>query len=268
MIVDPHKVALFIPDGLKKFKLQLFESVGKKMGRVVRGNPVDLDKLPADVIPVVGCSPFLKPYYDKWRAAGRTFIYWDRGYLRRVFATWLPNGNDLGVRGGYYRWHIDGFQMQQIQDVPNDRWKQLKLEQSVKPWRRNGRHIVVANTLPDYWNLFADTKWAHRTYEYLKSITDRPIVIRDKESKTPLHIELEGAHCLVTHGSIAAVESVVMGYPVFVDKMSAAALVGQTDFSMIETPVYPDRDKWLCSLAYCQFNEQELVDGTLWRLIR
>jgi hypothetical protein len=29
----------------------------------------------------------------------------------------------------------------------------------------------------------------------------------------------------------------------------------------------PDRTKWLHSLAYCQFNERELVDETLWRLV-
>jgi hypothetical protein len=34
---------------------------------------------------------------------------------------------------------------------------------------------------------------------------------------------------------------------------------------MIEKPVYPDREKWLWSLAASQWNEQELVDGTLWR---
>jgi hypothetical protein len=72
----------------------------------------------------------------------------------------------------------------------------------------------------------------------------------------------------VAHGSIAAVEAVVMGCPVFVHDISAAALVGKTDFSQIENPVYPDREQWLHSLAYCQFNESELVDGTLWRLIR
>jgi hypothetical protein len=36
---------------------------------------------------------------------------------------------------------------------------------------------------------------------------------------------------------------------------------------MIEKPVYPDRQAWVNALAYSQFNESELVDGTLWRLI-
>jgi hypothetical protein len=267
-MIDPKKVALFIPPGLKKFKLNLFETIGRKIGRVVRDDPRRLDDLPADIIPIVGCSPFLRPFYDRWRTANRDFIYWDRGYLRRVFATWLPKGSDMGIPGGYYRWHLNAFQMNDIRSVADDRWQSLKLNGSLKPWNRNGDHIVIADTLPDYWNLFCDADWCKRTAHELKQHTGRRIIIRDKESKVPLEQALKDAHCLVAHGSIAAVESVVMGCPVFVSEMSAARFMGQTDFSKIEAPVYPDREKWLHSLAYCQFNETELVDGTLWRLMQ
>jgi hypothetical protein len=67
--------------------------------------------------------------------------------------------------------------------------------------------------------------------------------------------------------SIAAVESVVLGTPVFVNPCSATALVGHTDLAKIESPVYRERQPWLNSLAYCQWNEAELVDGTLWRML-
>jgi hypothetical protein len=267
-MIDANKVALFIPPGLKKFKLKLFDDIGRKIGRVVRDDPKRLDELPHDIIPIVGCTPFLRPWIERWQASGKTWIYWDRGYLRRVFATWLPTGSNMGIPGGYYRWHINVPQMRQIYDVPDDRWKFLRLQSEVKPWRKSGSYIVVADTLPDYWNLFADADWTKRTVKNLKCHTDRKIIVRDKESKVPLFDQLKDAHCLVAHGSIAAVEAVVMGCPVFANNISAAALMGKTDFSQIETPVYPEREKWLHSLAYCQFNERELVDGTLWRLIR
>ena len=79
--------------------------------------------------------------------------------------------------------------------------------------------------------------------------------------------DLDGAHCLVTHGSNAAVEAAIMGCPVFVHPDSAAALVGRTDLADIERPIYPGRQAWVNALAYSQFNERELVDGTLWRLL-
>src|SRR5205814_414765 len=105
------------------------------------------------------------------------------------------------------------------------------------------------------------------TLEAIRAVTPRPVVTRDKEDKRSLQEDLEGAHCLVAHGSVAAVEAAILGCPVFVDRTSAAALVGRTDLE-IESPVYPDRTAWLHSLAYCQFNERELVDGTLWRLMQ
>lgn len=263
-MVDPAKVALFIPPGLKKFKLKLFERIGKQIGRVIRHDYKLLREIPADIIPITGCSPPLAPYYREWIACGRTFIYWDRGYLRRVFATWLPRGMD----GGYYRWHLNTFQMSEIRDVGDDRWKALRIEKEVRPWRKGGRKIVIADTLPDYWNVRGlPTDWSKQMAVYLKQRTDRPIVIRYKESARSLWDELKDAHCLVAHGSIAAVEAVVMGCPVFVDKESAASLVGRVGFDDLENPVYPDRHQWLCSLAYSQWNEKELCDGTLFRML-
>lgn len=269
MSIDPRQTALFIPPGLADFKLALFERIGttikKAGGRIIRDDHRLLRNLHADTWPIVGCSPQLCELFREWRATGRHFIYWDRGYARRVFATWLPRGQ----HGGYYRWHIDAFQMARIRDVPADRWQALGLEGELKPWRKGGRKIVIADTLPDYWNVRGlKVDWSHRLASQLKTKTDRPIVVRHKESKVPLYEELKDAHCLVAHGSIAAVEAVIMGTPVFVDQESAAALVGKVGFDDIEHPVYPERQAWLHSLAYHQFNELELVNGTLWRLIQ
>jgi hypothetical protein len=157
--------------------------------------------------------------------------------------------------------------MKAVIDVPTDRWHSLKLEDHVRPWSKGGKHILIAHTGFDYWDVFADRGWSLRMRDYLETITDRPVIIRDKETSVPLSEALRGAHCLVTHGSIAAIEAVVMGYPVFVDPVCTARLVGKTDFSEIENPAYPDRMPWLHSLAYSQWNENELVDGTLWRQI-
>jgi hypothetical protein len=270
--INPRDVALFIPPDLRKVKLKLFERIAthieKLGGRVIRNHYAAINQLPDDVIPIVGCTPQFRGYIDEWTKRKRRWIYWDRGYLRRVYATWLPRGSDMGLPGGFYRWHIGRPQMGEVFEVPDDRWRALRLDDQIKPWNKNGDHIVIADTLPDYWNLFSDPEWTRRTVEKLKQITRRPIRVRDKESKVPLYEELRQAHCLVAHGSIAAVESVVMGCPVYVDSLSAAALVGETDLDRIECPRYPERQAWLNSLAYCQFHEEELCNGTLWRLIR
>jgi hypothetical protein len=72
-------------------------------GALARADFAALDRLPDDIIPVVGCTPELKPLIDGWRARAAIWIYWDRGYARRVFATDLPPGKD----GGFYRWHVE-----------------------------------------------------------------------------------------------------------------------------------------------------------------
>lgn len=266
-MIDPGKTCLFIPPELKKFKLDLFERIGKKIkekgGRTVHGDIAALASLPDEIIPIVGCTPALRPFIDEWQRAKRNWIYWDRGYARRVFATWLPKGEN----GGYYRWHLNGFQMQTIRDVPDDRWQRLKTP--MKSWCINGRHIVVASPTPTYERFHRIEGWTDRTLRALARLTKRQIVIRDKESKRPLQDDVEGAHCLITHGSNAAVEAVILGCPVIVDQSSAAALVGQTNIDDVEKvrATYPNRDKWVRSLAYSQFNENELVDGTLWKLM-
>lgn len=267
--IKRENCALYVPAGLKGFKQELFDRIGAKVGKVIRGNLAgdvhELAALPDNIIPIVGCSPELTRLIASWRERRRTWVYWDRGYFRRVFASDLPWGTD----GGYYRWHVNNFQMTSIADVPDDRWREAKTD--VWDWRLDGEHIVVAAPSPTYQKFHDIGGWTERTVAALKALTDRPIIVREKEeqrSGTKLHDHLRGAHCLVTHGSNAAVEAVIMGCPVFVDRSSAAALVGRTDLAQIENPLYPDRRAWLHSLAYCQFNENELVDGTLWRLLR
>lgn len=265
-MITPDRCAFYIPANLRSVKLNLFNRIADQLARrggvIVRGDPVALNAL-AKIgrAPIVGCSPELTDMIRSWRSESIPWAYWDRGYFRRVYATWLPRGEN----GGQYRWHIGRFQMGEIRDVPDDRWKASHID--VQPWQKNGRHIVIAAPTRTYARFHRTESWIADTIDALARVTDRQLVIRDKESKRPLQADLKDAHCLVTHGSIAAVESVICGCPVFVDQSSAAALVGQTDLTKIEKPIYPDRQKWLHSLAYSHFNEQEMVNGSLWRML-
>jgi hypothetical protein len=265
-MIDPAKAALFIPPTLSPFKRKLFLGIGRRVGRVIDGDFKALGSLPDTIVPIVGCTPELRPLIDDWTKRNRTWVYWDRGYCDRVFATCLPEGDN----GGMYRWHVGSFQMKSIRLCPDDRWRGLKAAKTVQPWRKNGRHIVIAAPTITYGRFHRTESWIAETIRALALVTDRQLVIRDKEQykRRPRQMDIEGAHCLVTHGSNAAVEAAILGCPVFVDKSSAAALVGKTDVKEIERPSYPDREPWLRSLAYSQFTEHELTDGTLWKYLQ
>lgn len=264
-MVDPKDCALWISRGLSKFKNDLFEGIGRNIcsrgGRVIRGDVAALERLPREIIPILGCNPELTPLILKWKKEGRKRIQWDRGYAKRVFATWLPRAPNNAA--SFYRWHVDHFQLRKITTgLPNDRWKKLGIP--LEPWKKGGRHIVVAAPTPTYQKFHAIEGWFETTLRTLGKVTDRQIVVRFKDSTRPLQADLEGAHCLVAHGSIAAVEAAILGCPVFDHVESAAALVGLTDISKIERPIYPDRHDWANSLAWSQWNEGELTSGALW----
>ena len=64
------------------------------------------------------------------------------------------------------------------------------------------------------------------------------------------------------------IASLANGVPVFCDPIaSAAAPISETDFTKIETPQYGDRVALFSSLAYNNWSQQEMQDGTAWRML-
>ena len=90
------------------------------------------------------------------------------------------------------------------------------MQPPVRDWRRSGRHIVIAAPTRTYSKFHGTWDWISGHIDALARVTDRQLVIRDKKSKRSLQSNLDGARVLVPHGSIAEVESVILGCPVFV----------------------------------------------------
>ena len=115
--------------------------------------------------------------------------------------------------------------------------------------------------------------WLKNTIDTIRQHTDRPIEIRDRAAKRIDRIQHstlqqaldDNVFALVTFNSVAAVESVFHGIPVFtLAPTNAAAPMGLQDLSLIETPRYPDQDEvynWASHLAYGQFHNSELRNG-------
>ena len=104
---------------------------------------------------------------------------------------------------------------------------------------------------------FAEPNWTNDTIDKIKRYTDRPIKLRHKprgrgtsgpsEAKVPLSEDLKDAWCVVTSCSIAAVEAMCEGIPVFCHDKSFATDVAGTELSDIENPYYGGPEPWLYS---------------------
>lgn len=177
--------------------------------------------------------------------AGQPWVYVDHGYFRR------------GHYDGFYRMTLNDFQQRRVIERPEDRWKALGIK--MKPWRK-GRNVVVCPPSDHVCKLFKCEAWGKETVAVLETRTDRPIVVRRKTDRGAFLDAIKDAHCVVTLNSIAAVEAVCDGVPVFVSPISAAAPVGRTDLE-VESPDRPEREPWAWSLAYGQYRKEEFGEG-------
>ena len=198
---------------------------------------------------------------------GRDFYYIDTGYF----------GNEKTKL--YHRIVKNGlqFNLPIWKDCPDDRFMATSTQIRKKTPGRNILLCPPSQKALNYWDVNLET-WILQTTETIKRYTDRPIVIREKANRQirtnddTMEMALSrDVHCLVTYNSIAAVEALILGKPVFTMGPNAAGPLANKELSRIEQPMMPvvDRVRQLCcNLAYGQFTPAEMIDGTAWRLLQ
>ena len=199
------------------------------------------------------------------KEAGRDFYYIDTGYF----------GN--GKKKLYHRVTKNDVQyFGPIIDRPADRFEKTGVRVSKF---RPGSKILLAPPSQKLLNLYGIdlAQWLAETQEEIRKYSDRPIVIREKQSRTvrqssdTMEMALsQDIHCLVTFSSIAAGEALLCGKPAITLGPNAAAPLCSKRLKEIEKPKIPTIDEvraWAAHLAYCQFTEAEMKDGTAWRIL-
>ena len=199
------------------------------------------------------------------RAAGRDFYYMDTGYF----------GN--GKRKLYHRITKNDVQnFGPIIDRPGDRLQATGF-QPHKFYR--GTNILLAPPSQKLLNLYDINleAWLQNTQDEIKKYTDRPVITRLKQTRASrvsdntMEMALaQDVHCLVTFSSIAAGEALLLGKPAITLGPNAAATLCSQSLSEIENPKIPTLDEvaaWARHIAYCQFTEVEMRDGTAWRIL-
>lgn len=180
-------------------------------------------------------------------------------------------------------------------EIDPNRWIQLSkdLNLSLKDWRSDGRHILLACQRDGGWSMagYSVIDWVRNTVKEIRKYSDRPIVVRghpgDRNANRYLSQpgsdwtlsknekitqDFKDAWATITYNSSPGVASAIEGIPVFVTdpnpQISQAYAVANTDLSQIENLQTFDRQEWVEKLCMSHWKFEELSNGSAWSHIR
>lgn len=149
----------------------------------------------------------------------RDFLYIDHSFFTDHRGT--PGDNNPST---YFRIIANNRYFNPITPLSSDRVDKLNI--TVKPWKKHGKYIVIApmsRFVAEFEGLDCD-KWLEQTISTLSEVTDRPIMIKDKYTKSmdptiaqdiTFAESIADAHAVVCAGSNCAVDAILEGIPVF-----------------------------------------------------
>lgn len=216
--------------------------------------------------------------FEDYKRAGKKAVYIDLGYF---------NDRVKDGRYGYHRFSVNArHPTAYFQNVkhPGDRFRVHG--RKIEPWKANGKNILLCGMSQKCaaFEGFAFEQWERAAIKKIKAVTARPIVYRPKpkrnreppappiegvgysDPRTSIHSEFRNAWAVVSHHSNAGIDALLAGVPSFSDEGVATAL-GQTDLALIEQRNHPsdeERIQFANDIAYCQFNREEMRNGTAW----
>ena len=133
----------------------------------------------------------------------------------------------------------------------------------IKEWQQ-GDNIIVIPPSDKIAKIYNAYNWTDEAIHRIRLFSDRKIIVKHK-SEGSLGEHLKNAHCLVSFGSVSEVEAMIHGVPVIVSQHSPAIPVSNK-IENIENLVYPDRIRWLHSLAAAEWHKDEM--DKCWQRIR
>lgn len=184
-------------------------------------------------------------------------------------------------------------------DTPVDsyRWSKISkdLNISLKDYRTSGNHILICMQRNGGWSMggIDNQVWLINTITEIRKHSNRPIVVRlhpgDKETKRifkagpplckikfdysvtlsnneNLLDDLKDCWAVVNHNSSPVVGAAIEGYPIFVTdpNNSQCKDIANTSLAQIETPLLPDRQKWVERISMFHWKFSELKTGECW----
>jgi len=247
-------------------KGKMFDPILESFTMGCGGQITTWNKSEPSMVPVILRGITKRKEMNACRAAGRDFYYIDTGYF----------GN--GKKKTFHRVTRNDVQnFGPIIERPRDRLSATGFQ----PCKfKRGSKILLAPPSQKLLNLYDIDleQWLTNVLAEIHARTDREVVVRRKPGRTArttddsmAHALSQDIHCLVTFSSIAAGEALLNGKPaITLGPNAAAALCSQT-LDAINEPYVPTLDEveaWAAHIAYCQFNEAEMRNGTAWRILQ
>lgn len=248
-----------------------------------------------DLVMKVGVKS--RDWFKAYRAAGISYCYFDKGYIRtRSLTEWLE----------YWRMSVNGHQpVGFIEKARYDCNRAVAMGLGLLPWQHQGKApIVVDGSSAKHWffnsdeqisgqeelDAFANAKCRTLVAE-VRDATNRPIIFRPKPSwpgarpidgtewarKRPgvddkdCAFDLRRAHAVVTYGSNLCFDAVCFGVPAIILGDGIARPISSTSLREIENPrlaTDAQRRQWLNNCAWCQFKLEEFRSGMGWKTTR
>jgi hypothetical protein len=177
------------------------------------------------------------------REARDDFFYCDHSYLKH------------GWRNGTFRLVRRGTHLTRVIHNSSDRLKTFGVE--LRPWKKDGRHVVVIAPSEHSARYFGLEGEAERLAAEAKRCTERDVVIRRKDHMG-FWQALEGAWACICVRSIGGVEAAIAGIPVFSTPLCPSWPISAGSIKDIDRPTYCDRYDWANSLAWSSWRFGEI----------
>lgn len=233
-------------------------AAGYEVNDAAPGFPVK----PGDVLVIWNRYYDREQLADRFEAEGGTVLVAENGYLRG-----RHDGGDyyaLAVHGhnGSGQWHIGG----------PGRWESLGIE--LKPWRTEGRHILVAPNRPfGMRGTVMPARWGEETAERLLKVTRRPVRLRlhpgNGRAAVPLEDDLRAAWAVVVWSSSVGIKALVEGVPVVCEApywiCRSAAVTELRQIEMVRELRRESREEAMHMLAWAQWSIAEIASGEPFR---
>jgi hypothetical protein len=169
-----------------------------------------------------------------------------------------------------------------------EKWNQIRqtLGLDLKPWRRNGNHVLVCGQRDGGWSMkgIDMNQWALDTVRQIRLATARPILVRPHPRNpidprlfkgiphlqfsqgTTLQQDIQNSWASVFFNSSSCVAALLAGVPVFAsDADCVGYAVANKDIGLIENPAMPDREQWLYDLSAAHWTDVESRSGQIYQ---